>query len=231
MPPSSKLLDYVNMLWLETSHSFIHRYRQKIAVLDKTIAQQSSGPSASGSPKQKGNANKNAAAPAGPVARRKLVHAFRTFLGAEEQFWAELLVRLIAVFDVQEANASIRALGIAVQQGQPASAIERALSPVLGAAPTVLETSANRSNPSATQQRIAAGKQAILLCHRALICFGDLARYRELYNESPKHGPQASNAANRQAVAQRRERNYSKAAECYHQARLLVPDNGNQPPR
>ena len=66
-------------------------------------------------------------------------------------------------------------------------------------------------------------QQGLLLCHRALICFGDLMRYRELYSESAAKANK-SGTASLQSAANRST--YARAAECYHQARLLVPDDG-----
>jgi hypothetical protein len=54
-----------------------------------------------------------------------------------------------------------------------------------------------------------ASNAALALCQTALVFYGDLARYTELCRESS-------------TVARR----YERAAECYHQARLLAPSNG-----
>lgn len=92
------------------------------------------------------------------------------------------------------------------------------------AAGGVRERAGLDSTQSTTEQaqQKAASAQAVLLCHRALIYCGDLSRYQELYAESEGRGGQR-----RAATEERRQHNYAKAAECYHQARLLVPDNGS----
>ncbi|KAJ3507371.1 hypothetical protein NLJ89_g6337 [Agrocybe chaxingu] len=72
---------------------------------------------------------------------------------------------------------------------------------------------------------------------KALICLGDIARYRELYNESngrpraghddmttPRRGRNKRGGAPELPI---RPRNYDKAQQCYEQARLLVPYEGN----
>ncbi|KXN88439.1 Protein SMG7 [Leucoagaricus sp. SymC.cos] len=69
---------------------------------------------------------------------------------------------------------------------------------------------------------------------KALVCLGDIARYRELYNDShgrPRAGHDSVTPAKRrnrrgQEIVPR-ARNYEKAQKCYDQARLLVPTEGN----
>lgn len=111
---------------------------------------------------------------------------------------------MITLHGVTEAAPAIRALGLSTTSGA-----ERAVAPTH----TTTEAAAQK----------AASAQALLMCHRALIYCGDLARYQELYAESEAKG---SGGQRRAATEERRLRNYAKAAECYHQARLLVPDNG-----
>jgi hypothetical protein len=70
---------------------------------------------------------------------------------------------------------------------------------------------------------------------KALISLGDLARYKEQYNERqgrPKAGteevlPRWATKANRRAgETVPRPRNYARASACYTQARLLFPEGG-----
>lgn len=99
--------------------------------------------------------------------------------------------------------------------------------------------------PTTAAQR--ESRMAILV--KAIVCLGDIARYKEQYNESggrPRAGHEdgppavaASNGRNngrgRRGGAQGggaapvmpRMRNYERARECYEQARLLVPHDGN----
>ena len=190
-PPSSRLLDILNLLWQDTSHTFIHRYRLKVTALDKAAAAKA---------KQRRDDET-----VGPVARRKLVQAFRGFLAAEEEFWSDLLVQLTVLFDIREALPCLRALGI--NSSQLTSERTAETDPL---------------SPLGTQQRLQSHQRSLLLCHRALICYGDLARYRELYNEKSSKGKEATAASEGDHVAPK----WVKAAEAYHQARLLVPDNG-----
>lgn len=97
------------------------------------------------------------------------------------------------------------------------------------------------------EERRARRAAVLPLAHKALVCFGDLARYAELYSDAGAAGPapaaggagpgrkggrggrggKGGAAAQAVAAAERRSKSYVKAAECYNQARLLLPDNGN----
>ena len=143
--------------------------------------------------------------PAGPAPtsaqRRRLLHSFRDFLAKEETFWRDLLIRIVGVFDVEEARTPLRLLQLGVGDWEP--------DPRLSSNKEIHE-------------------QAILLCHRTLICMGDLARYKELYAENKNQNlprPRGGKLAPR-PDANDKEKSWSRAYEAYHQARLLVPDDG-----
>lgn len=196
-PNTGRLLDVLNLLWIETSHAFIHRHRQRVANVDRELK---NGPSG------KSGQNGSGSRPPGPTARRKLVHALRSFLASEETFWAGLLSRIVESYHARDAEPAIRALSIAM---------------------TPFDSTQRESDPEDDlgDPREAFGRQqGLLLCHRALICFGDLMRYRELYSESAAKASKTSMGRASQTALNRHT--YARAAECYHQARLLVPDDG-----
>jgi hypothetical protein len=73
--------------------------------------------------------------------------------------------------------------------------------------------------------------EGISLVHKALICFGDLIRYGELYartgaQASPFSGP-ANHSREKLDKNSVVERDWSRSQDCYNQARLLIPTNGN----
>jgi tetratricopeptide (TPR) repeat protein len=95
------------------------------------------------------------------------------------------------------------------------------------------------STPSPTSAAEREANLAIL--SKAIVCLGDMARYRELYNEGggrPRAGHEDGAASARRGGRNRRAgapgfdsipraRNYEKAVQCYKEARLLVPTEGN----
>jgi hypothetical protein len=179
--------------------------------MERTIAE---APQAHRNPRgRNGGNNNNGGMPApGPTARRRLIHSFRTFLGQEEEFFRVLLGRLAASLYPADL-AGLRSLGVVVDRDEGEEQFE-----------------AQRTD----EERKARRNRAVPLAHKALICFGDLARYRELYNE-PGGGPAATGKKDgggkrggkgKAEGGERKPKNWARAAECYHQARLLLPDNG-----
>lgn len=160
---------------------------------------------------------------------------FRQFLAEEERFWAKLIDRLHRSFSLDEAHSAIALLGIVADDAG------------LDTGEQPLQRDANGRNhfqfpleesspPESLTDR--AGRMAIL--SKAMVCLGDIARYRELYNESggrPKAGHEENSPARKNGRNKRggaagmdpipRARNYDKAQQCYEQARLLVPHEGN----
>ncbi|GAA5937481.1 hypothetical protein JCM3775_001242 [Rhodotorula graminis] len=246
-------LDILNLLWLDTSHALIQSYRSRLATLDKQLA---SAPKAhkgaSKSRNQHGNGGDVQSAAVGPVARRKLVHAFRQFLSREDDFWRTLCGRLASLLSAEEA-LDLRAVGIVQSDFLSASdgfgdgaAGERGDS--FGPAATSGADGRAPAQADLSDDERRVRRAAVLpLAHKALICYGDLARYAELYNEASvpaavaaggngggarreggrRGGKGGRGAAMAAAAADKRVKTYSKAAECYNQARMLLPDNGN----
>ncbi|KDE02584.1 hypothetical protein MVLG_06867 [Microbotryum lychnidis-dioicae p1A1 Lamole] len=204
---STRLLEALNSLWLETSHSIIKAYRSRISAMDKTLAEAPQAHRKGG-----GGAARGEPPPPGPTARRKLVHSFRTFLAKEEEYFTTLLGRLASDLSPNDLEG-FNALGVVVE---PVEVVE-------GLPPT------------SEEDKRRARSKAVPLVHKALICFGDLARYRELFNEHS--GPQAKERGGRRGNKSKvtsaggsernKPKNYSRASACYTQARLLIPENGN----
>lgn len=152
--------------------------------------------------------------PPGPTARRRLIQSFRTFLGQEEDFYRIMLGRLAASLRPSDL-AGLRTLGVVIEYDEGEEEVE-----------------AQRSEEEKKTRR----NKAVPLAHKALICYGDLARYRELYNDAggPKKDAASGGGGRRSkgkggeatTAPERKVKNWSRAAECYHQARLLLPDNG-----
>lgn len=228
-PYAKESKDVENHLWMQTSYAFISVYKQRIAALDRVIQNASRQ-----QPRQGGH---------GPVEHRKLIQRFRQFLGDEEKFWSQLVVRFRRSFALDEAQPALLALGILSTSDVVTSGNHRdAPEPREGGIST--STGRNHQFPLedatiSVEPKTAAerdGRLAIL--SKALICLGDIARYRELYNESggrPKAGHEDSGpkrGRNRRGGsvgldAIPRARNYDKAQQCYEQAKLLVPYEGN----
>ncbi|GAA5820042.1 hypothetical protein JCM11251_005460 [Rhodosporidiobolus azoricus] len=217
--PSSRQVEILNLLWLDTSHAFIQSYRARLAQLDKELA---TAPNAHKTKNRNGGSGGGDVQHVGPVARRKLVHSFRQFLSLEEDFWRTICGRVASRLYPEEAS-ELRSLGIIASSFSFES---------------VVASSVDGAADEDSEEAIKARRAAVLpLAHKALICFGDLARYSELYSEAQQQqhptagrgGRGRGRAGKQQQTAQqgRSTKNFSKAADCYSQARQLIPDNGN----
>lgn len=221
---------------MQTSYAFIASYKQRIQALDRGIQNQNKERQQAQRPQQDQRQNVSHV-----VEHRKLVQRFRQFLADEERFWTQLVVRLRRSFALTEAAPALAVLGI-LPEGQ--EAVNQA---------SITETTDGVSTSGARNHfqfppedpsmsfvpTTAADKETRLaILTKAIICLGDIARYRELYNESggrPKAGQE--DVPSRRARARRggqptadilpRPRNYHRAQQCYEQARLLMPHDGN----
>ncbi|KAK7444496.1 hypothetical protein VKT23_015177 [Stygiomarasmius scandens] len=220
-PYAKESKDVETHLWMQTSYAFISEYKQRITRLDHIIQQQ----------QQQQNQPKHG--PHGPVEYRKLLQRFRQFLADEERFWTQFVVQLQKTFVLEEAKPILAALGIVVDDAEfvPEAEGPRRIrnnffpqsDPMVSLVPTT---------PEQRESRIA-------ILGKALVYLGDIARYRELYNEAggrpraghedapPSGGKRSRNRRGGGGFDMPRPRNYEKAKLCYEQAKLLVPHEGN----
>jgi len=204
---------------MQTSYAFISEYKQRITRLDRIIQQQQQ--------------NQPKHGPHGPVEYRKLLQRFRQFLADEERFWTQFVVQLQKTFVLEEAKPILKTLGIVVDDAEfvPDAEGPRRIrnnffpqsDPMVSLVPTT---------PEQRESRIA-------ILGKALVYLGDIARYRELYNEAggrpraghedapPSGGKRTRNRRGGGGFDMPRPRNYEKAKLCYEQAKLLVPHEGN----
>ena len=224
-PAAKESKDVENHLWMQTSYAFIASYKQRIALLDPA--------------KQNHQRNQQQQGPPKAVEHRKLVQRFRQFLADEEKFWTQVLLRLLRLFDLHEAKPALIALGLLNEVDEvvpvPDSGTDGVVHGVNGRNHFQFppEDTSISFAPTTSEEREAR----LATLSKALICLGDIARYRELYNESngrPRAGHEDAGPARRgrnrrggAPEAAPRPRNYDKAQQCYEQARLLVPDDGN----
>ena len=230
---------------MQTSYAFIASYKQRISVLDRLIQNNRQQQNQQQQPGGQRGSNH------GVVEYRKLLQRFRSFLSDEEKFWTQLVLRLRRLFDLREAQPSLVALGLLAENDDGTSTSNIAVASSTADAGEVRDgvvhiTNANGRNhfqfppedlsitfpPTSSEDK--STKMAIL--SKALICLGDIARYRELYSESggrPRAGHEegpSRRGRNRRGSANDtspKARSYDKAQQCYEQARSLVPDEGN----
>lgn len=212
---------------MATSYFLISSYKSRIAVSDGVSHQ------ATDSHVHRGNRNNEANGhhhgKASFVEYRKLVHRFRQFLAEEEKFWTNFVIRVVRVFDLTSSRPALATLGIVTDPDSLPN-----VSPTRNGRRNLFPNEDATQSPSPGQK-----EQKLVMLSKALVCLGDIARYREHYNEGggrPRAGKDfhddaksARGRGGRRGAIELlpRPRNYSKAQECYERARLLVPDVGN----
>ena len=236
-PAAKESKDVENHLWMQTSYAFISSYKQRIATLDRAIQNN----------QRQQNQHQQQPQRHGPVEYRKLTQRFRQFLADEDRFWTQLILRLYRLFDLHETQPALYVIGILGRTDDIIPPATAEGGPIVEIRDGVVHGGSNGRNhfqfppedpavsfaPTTPEER--AARMAILT--KALICLGDIARYRELYNESGgrskaghddgggRRGRNRRGGAAAEAFS--RQKTYEKAQLCYEQARLLVPYEGN----
>ncbi|KAJ3809794.1 hypothetical protein F5876DRAFT_43157 [Lentinula aff. lateritia] len=195
-----------------TSYIFISEYKQRLTRIDRAIQQSAQG--------QQSNTESRH----GPVEYRKLLQRFRQFLAEEDKFWTQFVIRYHRSFDLIEAHDTLVTLGILSEDAGAGDEI----TPNNGRNHFQFPTSTFSLPPTAADR-----ESRLTILSKALVCLGDIARYREQYNEAggrskvgPNDGARKSKRGNPHSDIPR-PRNFAKARTCYEQARFLTPHDGN----
>lgn len=201
-------------LWIDTSHTLIDRYRRLVAEMQAKTAKNASADQ----PRGQGRGTRFKQGEVGFVALRKLLNRFRGFLGSEEKFWTQLATRLARTFSLSEAEPAIASLALMAMD--PEDLVQ------------VNDVDRTVSKPDYSQSESSASKaKKLLFLQKCLISLGDLARYREQYNEQggrPPAGHDESRRPNKRGgKAVPRPRDYSKSLGFYQQAKILLPNEGH----
>lgn len=202
-------------LWMHTSYAFITSYKQRIANL--STPQPPPRGARQAAPREP---------PSAPVERRKLLSRFRQFLSEEEKFWISLVAWFRRTFNLHEVQPILVSLEMVSTNPDdnpdpvPDGRARGYLFP--RHSDTVIQCT-----PEQRQVKVSS-------VSKALIFLGDIARYKEQYNEAggrPKAGvetgPPARTSGKNKKTPIPRARDYDKARQRYEQARALVPHEGN----
>ncbi|KAI0299414.1 hypothetical protein B0F90DRAFT_1631373 [Multifurca ochricompacta] len=200
---------------MQTSYALISIYKTRIAALEHALRE-------AGTQRQHPRAQRP-----GPVEYRKLMQRFKQFLSTEERFWTQLVVRIQRQFALSEARSALATLSIAADTDPDVDDADAGKHDHFRFPPEPVE-SAPSQLPISTQRN---SRRATL--SKTLVVLGDLARYREQYNEGstrPRGGPERGGRTARGRGSQvdlPRAKTYDKARACYECARDLMPDEGN----
>ncbi|KZT34099.1 hypothetical protein SISSUDRAFT_316009 [Sistotremastrum suecicum HHB10207 ss-3] len=198
-PYAKESKDADTQLWMATSHSVITVYKALLASLDRE--------------RERSSGAKNHV-----VERRRLTQRFRQFLTEEDRFWTAFIVRYVRDFGLKDATISLSALEISDDTNDDND--------------PEASTKSNRryqfpEPPSTPPETPNRRDQSLDIVYKALVCLGDIARYREQYSERAKPEQTRRGRNSKGPPPAPRVPNYGRAQDAYEQARLLVPENGN----
>ena len=214
-PNAKESKDAETHMWMQTSYALISIYKTRIAALEHALHE-------AGTQRQHPRTQRP-----GPVEYRKLMQRFKQFLSTEEKFWTHLVVRIQRQFSLSEARSALSTLSIVTDTEPAVDDPDAEKHDHFRFPPESVENAP--SQPLTPTQR--SSRRATL--SKALVVLGDLARYREQYNEGgarSRGGPERGgrNARGRGSQADLpRAKTYDKARACYECARDLMPDDGN----
>jgi hypothetical protein len=133
---------------------------------------------------------------------RKVITRFRQALTSEESFYRGLIGRIVGFYQLQEFTRShLSVLNIAVPDGFEGGGEDHGLAPI---------------GKEEAREKVA-------LVYKALICLGDLERYKDQYGERARREREGIAGKN---LARDRDELYAKARTYYEVARGLLPDDG-----
>jgi hypothetical protein len=250
--PTSSGAQSIDHLWIYTTHVIISRYRALIANLDKQLLQQESGTLDNGHRRNQGGQ------PTGPVEIRKVLTRFRSFLCSEQTFYRAVITSFVETFGLARVGHHSDRLGEPGQghgdQRGPTNGpdqIDIDVQAYLEVVGIPIISRQEEPNPTETPiQKISLRYDEALkkvgLVHKALVCLGDLERYKEQYgSERDKQFGQSGRQGRRRDPAggintvkttglgsqEEPEESYAKAKGYYEVARGLLPDTGTSPDR
>ncbi|KAF7345287.1 hypothetical protein MSAN_01905400 [Mycena sanguinolenta] len=241
-PNARETRDAGTHLWMQTSYAFIALYKQRLSALSAhaNATGDSTNPNNNhhngGNDKKEGNRKQ--------VETRKLLQRFRQFLADEDRFWRALVGR------VQRAYGIVLPPHFAANANLPPELLAGAASGLTGGGATAsggtgaegedaVEDRMNHFGFPAVPQdgettegaRVDEGTAHSVLS-KALVCLGDIARYREQYKFPPKgkgphnfHGPHGGGKKGQMYIEPRP--NYTRARALYLAAHALAPAEGN----
>lgn len=208
--PLSTKSQSLEPLWHHTTYILISSYRALTAQLEadlpfpgkegsKTAQDRKVGP--------KKNQNGGSAQGNTPqhVELRKILTRFRQVLSSEDTFYRSLISRLVSFYQLQPlARDYVTSLSIGisehVDEGPPGNT-HTAYAPDMG--------------PEEKREKLS-------LVYKALVCLGDLERYREQYEDRSRK-EMREGRVNVTKLAER----FAKATNYYEVARSLIPHDGS----
>lgn len=259
--PSAQNID---QLWMTTSYWIISAYRTMISEVEKKVASASVGGMGEADPRFRRNGSRGGRSvegdrerekESGPVELRKLLQRFQRFLTTEIAFYQWLIRKLIQRFDLfgKHVNADELKSYLEMLNEGLESSDKDGSEGENGFAFGFNRSSDEARDPSQPMDRSASLDYSTLrltreetqkklhLVHKALLCLGDISRYKELYGPERERKRQERMLAAGQPLPSKGKRNgkagpvarlkdseerFARAKQYYRVAKGFLPDNG-----
>ncbi|KAK7044309.1 hypothetical protein R3P38DRAFT_3258482 [Favolaschia claudopus] len=211
-PNARESRDAGTYLWMQTSYAFIALYKQRLNSNSRPQNNHNNN-------NQRHNNSNN------PVETRKLLQRFRQFLADEDRFWRALVLRVQRAYEIGPFAPHVNLPPeLVVGSGAAAEEEEHGHGATEDRMNHFGFPSAAAVSSAAETMMSVDDKTACSVLSKALVCLGDIARYREQYKMPPGKNP---NAKKQQQVYIEPRPNYSRAKALYTAAHALAPEEGN----
>ncbi|KAJ7485823.1 hypothetical protein FB451DRAFT_1083325, partial [Mycena latifolia] len=219
-PGTREARDAGTHLWMQTSYAFIALYKQRLS----RAAHSNNHNNSNGNNPTNGN-NKGGGS-SGVVETRKLLQRFRQFLADEERFWRALVLRVQRAFGVSlPSSVSLPPELVGGAGGEDEGAPQDRMNHFGFPSAAVPAGTADGREGDAGVKIDAVQARSIL--SKALVCLGDIARYREQYKAPPSLPKTAANVSGEKKRLYEPRPNYTRPRALYLAAHALAPGEGN----
>ncbi|WWC85691.1 uncharacterized protein L201_000557 [Kwoniella dendrophila CBS 6074] len=226
LSPYSQSLDN---LWHQTSYLNISSYRNIISNLEKSLANNNHNNNNfnardNNSSRSGNNINNSGGGRENQNEIRKIITRFKQFLSTEETFYKSLISRIFNFYNLK----SLKDLSSFLIQAKIHLSIDNNNNNNDHDEDYDIDEedrNVNLSNTANGQDQ----KDKINLIYKALICLGDLERYKEQYHDQPKSRNNNNNnrRGNSSMITKGGEEKFYQARHYYEIARGIQPDDGS----
>lgn len=198
------------MIWADTTYAEIAAFRACLARLEREVA---SAPTSRTQTDVLGEKTTHAKSERRGAKAREyhaVLQDLQRFLDSELRFWTALAASVVRMFALNDAAPILTALGIADVHDADACA---------SICPPDDELAMSAAERIDAARQPANRTQLLDIVQKALTYCGDLERYRTLHSSVPR--------ALQRVSASGGAPDFSRAAQLYQHAHLLLPDRGN----
>lgn len=241
----------IDQLWMTTSYWLITAYRTLIADVERKVGAATAGSGGEGprrpSRRVAGMEGADRERESGPVELRKILQRFQRFLTTEITFYQWLIRKVIVRFDLfgkhmngGELKGYLEMLREGLETSdQPSQGDEASFSARRGSSEEEPHRPDRLATIDSTPLHLSREEtqKKLHLVHKALLCLGDISRYKEQYGPERERkrierggagsgGGRNGKAGPAGGRVKEQEERFERAKRYYAVAKGVLPDNG-----